>query len=370
MTKIVIARRGVPLHIPDGINVHIFALSDELIAMGHDVYVMSDVFSDIDLVKKFFAPDNLPYLVSLTDKQSLSKYQTLLVWLNKGQGMLREISPDLIIINGAVPLPKDLAARSCFVSHDLEKRKIMGLDFLRILYKRKTYLMASSIIATCSELKDLLSKELSVDKDKIKVIPTCFDTRKYHYYRFEERENAILHVGTVFYKNPKLTIQAFGNLEDLLEHLDLKLYITGDVTEELLNFVNDFKDYIKNRIVFLGLVDENNFKKLLARVKIVSVPSTYTAPVASPTAIEALLSGTPVVASYGISKDVIIDGINGFMCPLSPEEFAEKFKRIMSDKNLWERMSSNALITSRDRFGAHNVAKKYLELIPLNPIRR
>jgi len=102
---------------------------------------------------------------------------------------------------------------------------------------------------------------------------------------------------------------------------------------------------------------------LLAQVKIVSVPSTYTTPVASPTAIEALLSGTPVVASYGISKDVIIDGINGFMCPLSPEEFAEKFKRIMSDKNLWERMSSNSLTISRDRFGAHNIAKKYLEVV-------
>ena len=363
MAVIAITRRGVPLHTPDGINVHIFALSDELVSSGHDVYVLSDVFSDIDLIKKFFSPQNLPSLICLTDRKSLSKYQTLVVWLSKGQRILREILPDLIIVNGAVPFSKDLADRSCFVSHDLEKRKIIGSDFLRILYKRKVYLRASSIVATCSELRDSLSEELSVDKDKIKVIPTCFDTRKYHYYRFEERENAILHIGTVFYKNPKLTIQAFSNLENLLEHLDLKLYITGNVTEELLNFVNNLKDYIKNRIVFLGLVDENNFKKLLAQVKIVSVPSTYTTPVASPTAIEALLSGTPVVASYGISKDVIIDGINGFMCPLSPEEFAEKFKRIMSDKNLWERMSSNALTISRDRFGAHNIAKKYLEVV-------
>lgn len=279
MAKIVITRRDTPLHVPDGINIHIFALSDELMTLGNDVYVMSGIFSYISLIKRFFAPKYLPHVISLTDKKSLSKYQNLLIWLNKTI-KLREISPDLIIVNGAVPLPKDLATKSIFVSHDLQKRKILGFDFLRVWYKRKTYLRASSIVATCPELRDLLSEELSIDKSKIKVISTCFDIARYYNYPFKERENAILHVGTVYYKNPKLTVQAFGYLKDIINKLDLKLYITGQVSEEILSFVNGFDDYIKHRIIFLGLVDENRFKKLLAQVKIVSIPSIYTTPVA------------------------------------------------------------------------------------------
>jgi len=371
MAKIVITRRNIPLHVPDGINVHIFALSDELIALGHDVYIISDVFSDINLIKKFFAPNYLPHLITLTTKIFVSKYQILLIWLSKGIKILRKISPHLIIVNGAVPLSKDLATKSIFVSHDLEKRKIWRFDFLRVWYKRKTYLRASSIVATCSELRDLLSEELSVDKSKIKVIPTCFDVTRYYNYPFKERENAILHVGTVFYKNPKLTVQAFGYLKDIINQLDLKLYITGKVSEEISSFVNGFDDCVKHRITFLGLVDENRFKKLLAQVKIVSIPSTYTTPVASPTAVEALLSGTPIVASQGISGDVIIDGVSGYQCVnLLPEEFSEKFRTLLMNEDLWKRMSTNALNISRDKFGAHSVAKKYLELWHAKPDNR
>ena len=293
--KIVITRRNVPLHVPDGINVHIFALSSELIAMGCDVYVVSDVYSKPEIVDKFFSPKYKPKIISLTNKEYLSKLSLLRIWINKGNKVLKQISPDFIIVNGAVPLTKDLMFRSCFVSHDLERRKIFGLDLMRTLYKRLMYRRAGIIVATCSELRDYLSEELSVDKARIEVIPTCFETEKYYYYPIEKRQNAILHVGTVFYKNPQLTILAFRYLNDLLADLDLKLYITGKVTRELLDFLNSIDDSVRSRIQLLGLVEAQKFLELLATVKIVSIPSTYTTPVASPTAIEALLSGTPIV---------------------------------------------------------------------------
>lgn len=149
------------------------------------------------------------------------------------------------------------------------------------------------------------------------------------------------------------------------------LYITGHITKELIEFVKDFAKPIEHRITFLGLIDESHFKNLLASVKIVSVPSTYIVPVASPTVIEALLSGTPVVSSLAITNDAVVNGINGYRCNLDPKEFADKFRKLLTDENLWKNMSLNALQIAREKFGAKNVANKYIELcVAINKLNK
>lgn len=217
--KIVITRRAIPLHIPDGINVHIFALSSEFIGMGHKVLIISDAYSNIDKIRTFFNPTYMPEIISLSDEEKLSYLKSLFIWEKHGIKILEDINPDFIILNGAIPLPRKLSLKSCIVSHDLEPRKIFGLNKLRVLYKRWTYHNASVIVATCQELRDELSRELKISRDKIKVIPTCFDINKYYFQPFEKRTNAILHIGTVNYKNPKLTISALQFLEDLNVHV-------------------------------------------------------------------------------------------------------------------------------------------------------
>lgn len=356
--KIAITRRGVPLHVPDGINVHIFALSSELVALGHKVYVISDVYSSPDKISLFFNPKYMPEVISLSSEKNLSLLKRLFIWYERGIRILKDINPDFIILNGAIPLPRKLSINSCIVSHDLEARKILGSDKLRILYKKWTYRSARVIVATCSELRDELSKELNIGRDKIKIIPTCFNINKYITYPLEKRINAILHIGTADYKNPKLTISTLQFLSDL----DVHLYITGHPTKPLLDFVRDMGKTIENRVTFLGLIDESKFKNLLASVKVVSVPSTYIVPVASPTAIEALLSGTPVVSSLAVSSDVVVNEVNGYRCNLSVEEFANRFREIFTNENLWKNMSLNALQIAREKFDARNVAKKYIEL--------
>ena len=94
-----------------------------------------------------------------------------------------------------------------------------------------------------------------------------------------------------------------------------------------------------------------------------SVPSIYRVPVLSPTVLESLASGTPVVAgSTGISNDLVIDGYNGFrVYPTDYKEIARKILMLITDNILWKQLSANARSMATN-FDASVVAKKYIKL--------
>jgi 1,2-diacylglycerol 3-alpha-glucosyltransferase len=79
---------------------------------------------------------------------------------------------------------------------------------------------------------------------------------------------------------------------------------------------------------------------------------------------EAMAAGLPVVAldASGV-REVVRDGINGFMLPSDTEEgvFAEKLHQIFRDRALWEMFRSGAFKTARE-FSRESCAAKALEL--------
>jgi glycosyltransferase involved in cell wall biosynthesis len=97
-------------------------------------------------------------------------------------------------------------------------------------------------------------------------------------------------------------------------------------------------------------------------VRVVSVPSNYAVPVASPSVIEPFASATPVVAGDSISRDVLEDGVNGAVVRgAEPLAMARRIDELLTDDALWTRLSAAALERSR-AFGADAVARRYLEL--------
>src|SRR6202042_1508920 len=110
------------------------------------------------------------------------------------------------------------------------------------------------------------------------VIPTCIDVKGYRGCPLETREPAILHVGTSEWKNPTATIDAFVRLRQ-----PASLYVVGNVSTQLKERVALLPEEISRHILLLGIVDSNCFKELLSRVRVLSVPSIYSLPVASPT---------------------------------------------------------------------------------------
>lgn len=359
--RIVLTRREA-LDTPDGINIFLFSLAEALLESGHEVIVLSSAWSDREKLRQFYSLKQWPETVSLGEHRSIKYLDSLKVWVTKGQRVIKSLNPDVVILNGAVPLR--LKALTCTVSHDAERR-MSRIPYFRTAFKRYCYARSEMIVATCDEVRDELCADLGVSPSRVEVIPTCVQLGSYVQKPLEEREDAILHMGTVDYKNPEASIRAFGRMATPGK----KLYITGKATEELKTLAASLPSAFRNGVEFLGYVPAPRLIELLGTVKVVSVPSNYAAPVASPTVIEALASGTPVVASPSISRQVLEDGVNGFMrTPEDEQSMALAYESLLTDSHVWKRMAANALQSSGN-FSARRVADLYLRLINGHPTR-
>jgi glycosyltransferase involved in cell wall biosynthesis len=350
----VITRRA-PLDTPDGINISIFSLADALQADGHRVTMVSATESDPARLRELYGIRNVPSICSLSSRRGWDgSYRRLFgPWLRRGRRAVDALAPDLVIVNGALPLR--FQAPSCVVSHDLEQR----FDFLgpiRTIYKRWTYRLATFVVATCTEVQELLSREIGLPARRITVIPTCFDLTVYRSLPLVDRMPAILHMGTVEYKNPAATVRAFAEMR-----YPARLYITGGQDRQLQTELQGLPRDVRDRIELLGYVPSDALRRLLAGVRVVSVPSQYSVPVASPSVIEAFASSTPVIASRSISRDVITHDLNGYVSSLDPADMAARFDQLMADDSAWSRLSEAALETSA-RFSSRAVAERYASL--------
>jgi glycosyltransferase involved in cell wall biosynthesis len=167
-----------------------------------------------------------------------------------------------------------------------------------------------------------------------------------------------LHIGTAVYKNPEASIRSFERIESR----DVELLITGEPNRELENIVGTIRDpATRERIKLLGRVSDSELKRLLSEVRVVSVPSVYETPVASPTVLESFAAGTPVVTTSSVSRDIAVGGFNCLIRRVNEEEFADALKRLLWNDALWETLSQNARSSVR-KFDASRVAAKYLEL--------
>jgi len=327
---------------PDGINVFIWHLAEELSNRGFKVAVVSAFGADKHTIQELFDVNlseniDIKVLAPRGDyRKSAFKFVTL--WLMKGLKVLSKLSPNLIIMNGSIPI---IGLKNCLkvtVNHDLESRYRFQKQYEYMVYRFFDY-----IVTTTPELKNALIKKYRLQKEKIIIIPVGINTRKYRYKGINERENAILHVGTRRSKNLEVTIRAFEYILNC--DPDVTLYITGPQTEYLVHILSKIDIGIRNKIRYLGVLPSNKLKDLYSRVKITIVPSSYKVPVISPTVLESFAMGTPVIGSdKAISKILLINGYNGYRVNINlVNSIATYAIKLLYDKNLWKKLSYNAL---------------------------
>jgi glycosyltransferase involved in cell wall biosynthesis len=193
------------------------------------------------------------------------------------------------------------------------------------------------------------------------LIPKCIDRTLYNRQPLASRERAILHAGTLPYKNPVASVRAFAALNDQT----VRLYITGEVTAPLKQALDALPKHLRACVTLMGEADGQTVRALHGRVRIASFPTWYAVPVASATVMEAVAAGTPIVGSSSLSRDVLTDGVNGLVVGTRPEDMAASFRSVLDQDLLWSRLSDGAgqLI---ERFDAHRVAKQYLALVPVH----
>jgi glycosyltransferase involved in cell wall biosynthesis len=349
--RIVITRRE-PLDIPDGVNISIVSLAHALEDQGHSVKLVTGSLNSREEFNRLLAPRRDLSILALS-RAPLAGLASIRAWL-RARREIHRFRPDLIIHNEAMPLP--FRSNVAHVIHDLQARSGM-LAPVRRMIRRYSTRRSQFVIAATTELRDALSRDLAVPANRIEVIPECLDRQAYGGLVLDRRERAILHAGTASYKDPGATIRAFGALNDP----SVRLYVVGPVTGETQAALDLLPGRLQRCVSLLGDADGDAVRRLHGRVRVAAFPTRYTTPVASATVMEALASGTPIVGSRRLSRDIIVDGRNGLVTPTAAGAMAAAFARILDDDALWSQLSAGALDVI-ERFDAGRIAHEYVSL--------
>ena len=349
--RIILTRRE-SIDSADGVNIFIVALAQALSELNHHVtIVVGSMGSDAEY-RRLLAPRLDLEIIALSHRP-LSGPASVLAWL-RGKRIIDRLRPDLIIHNEAVPLP--FRAATAHVVHDLEPRRGRLAPLWRAI-RRFSMRHSDFVIASTTELRDEIVRELGMPPPQFKVVTKCIDLRMYQCGDIKTRERAIIHAGTDPYKQPTATIQAFGVLNDP----SVALYVTGEVTGPMQDALNALPAQIQSRVSFLGKIDGQSVRDLHQRVRVASFPTRYTIPVASATVMEATATGTPIVGSQWLSHDVLIDGVNGLVSATDRDTLAVALKSVLNDDALWLRLSRGAAQMAK-HFDATKIAGHYIDI--------
>jgi glycosyltransferase involved in cell wall biosynthesis len=349
--QIILTRREA-LDYPDGINIFVVSLAQTFMDLGHRVMIIAASMRSEDEYRQALAPRRHIPVLALSQKP-LRGIASAGAWWRATRAIAR-LNPSLVINNEVIPLP--MRGTKVQVVHDLEPRRRAFASIGRSIRRFSTR-RSDNVVATTTELRDELVRDLGMPRDQIKLIPKCVDRQSYHGADHPMRMRAILHAGTEAYKRPEVTIQAFGALNDP----SVELYVTGKVTSAVQDAMSALPEPLRHHLKLLGAAPGNAVRALQGQALISAFPTRYTIPVGSATVMEAIASGTPIVGSARISRDLVQDGANGLVTEPAPGPMANAFRIILDNTELWARLSRGAVCIA-ERFDSIRVAKQYLEL--------
>jgi glycosyltransferase involved in cell wall biosynthesis len=220
-------------------------------------------------------------------------------------------------------------------------RKIYGLKV------EKACTVADKIIAISKKTKDDIVELLHINPDKIEVIyqgcDPIFAVQQSDAQKQAVKEKYylpakfLLNVGTIEErKNLLLAVKALNNVPDI------PLVVVGKQTA----YLKQVKRYISvnnltNRVVFLDKVGFDDLPAIYQMASVFIYPSRYEGfgiPV-----LEALYSGTPVIAATGSCLEEAGGVYSLYVNPDNEQELAEKINRILGNETLQQQMITEGL---------------------------
>jgi glycosyltransferase involved in cell wall biosynthesis len=108
---------------------------------------------------------------------------------------------------------------------------------------------------------------------------------------------------------------------------------------------------------------QNDMRSVLERSHIMAFPSYYREGVPK-SLIDACAVGRPIVTTNSVGcKDVVDDGVNGFLVPIKDSKaLAEKLRILIEDKDLRIKMGRAAREKAEREFNIEDVVKKHLDI--------
>jgi N-acetyl-alpha-D-glucosaminyl L-malate synthase BshA len=247
---------------------------------------------------------------------------------------------------------------------------VIGYDPLNIgsktfkHYNKYVLKNADIVVVASKALRDLIKEIYQIDREYT-LIPNFIDTNKFRVLPNSKRDPfSIIHVSNFReVKKPKTIIDIFYNVLSKIPQATLTMVGEGPLMKETQKYAETLGIYPS--VKFLGKIHEEAELVKILNSKLVYLHTSLFEN-ASLACIEALACGVPVICSrVGGLPEIVEDGYNGFLVEKDDvDSFADKCIKILTEKELWSRLSKNAARSIHEKhFVRSDVTKKYLDLI-------
>lgn len=234
---------------------------------------------------------------------------------------------------------------------------------------------ADCVIAVSESTQDDLSSIYGIPREKIRVIPSGVDER---FAPMNRNDLTLLAVQEKYHLPYKFflylgTIEPRKNLESLLKAFEVfRRTAIGEMAKyELVlagrpgwNYEALFKAIeespVKEAIHLIGFVDDADKPALYNLANVFIYPSFYEGFGFPP--LEALASGTPVIASHSAALPEVIGEAGVLIDPYRPDEILQALREIAKDKNFQMKLHARALV-QRQRFTWSKSGQAFLDLL-------
>ncbi len=263
------------------------------------------------VIEEVIGGERLPFLSSLYAKEPL-----IAVWHQKNTAIFREQYPFLL-------------------SSLLSMIELLIGRFYR-----------NRLVVTPSEGAREKILTLGFKPENVKVIYDGVGKRFQKVTPSYDRKNIIVCLGKIRkYKRFDHALLAFQKVLELSES-PCRLVIAGKISEIDRGYLNWLRKLsvnlgISQHVEFRLNISEDEKIELLSESRLLVQPSPVEG--FSIVVAEANCCGTPVVASDGVPRDVVINNFNGLVYPFGKiNAMAEKILNLLRDEAAWKRMSLNS----------------------------
>lgn len=232
-----------------------------------------------------------------------------------------------------------------------------GLDVVYLRKSRvwRTFQMvlfrdASMVTSTSSQVKELLESDYQVPIEKIRLVPNGVDEREIslaisHQRRESGRRNVAFVANLRPVKDPLSVLQAAAIASTRI--LNLSLIVVGG--GPMFHVVEEFarENHLEDLVILKGEQSHSDTLATIANCEALVLASLNEG--GNPIVLmEAMALGKPVVATnVGGVRDVVVDGVNGFIVPIrSPDSLAQRLVEILENPELAAKLGATARETA------------------------
>ena len=224
---------------------------------------------------------------------------------------------------------------------------------------------ADQIISVANHLKETLIKTVDVIKTPINIIPMGVDTCIFTPKREVNNNNNILFIGRLSQvKGINYLLDACEEIAKYISHFNLQIIGFGEDYDLIESRIKNSEILLKH-CNMLGTIEHSKLPEYYNKADIVVLPSyelnTGEREGMPVVMMEALSCGTCFVGTdIPPVKEIIIDGINGFIVPQKNSmALASKIIYLLNNTDIIEKVRTEAIKTAKKHFDWDIIAKEY-----------